>query len=97
MISPHSTVISESLILEKPVLLLNYLKNDSGIPYTKFKAVLSVESPNEVENKIEQILHDNTIKNELSIGRKKFLNHAFQFQGKSSEQFIKLINNILEK
>jgi len=97
VISPHSTIISESLILEKPVLLLNYLKNDSGIPYTKFKAVLSVESPNEVENKIEQILHDNTIKNELSIGSKKFLNHAFQFQGKSSEQFIKLINNILEK
>jgi len=96
VISPPSSVINESLILNKPVLMLKYVENDSGIPYEKFNAILSTEF-HDVELKINKILFDNETRENLSIGRKKFLDYAFEYQGNASLQITNLIRKIIKQ
>ncbi len=93
IISPPSSVITEALILDKPVLLFKILSNDSGIPYEKYNSVLATEFINEIDEKIKQLLFDKEIREKLKIGRKKFLDYAFEYKGNSSEQMIKLIRD----
>ncbi len=97
IISPPSSVITEALILDKPVFLFKILSNDSGIPYEKYNSVLATESINEIDGKIKQILFDSEIRNELKKGRKKFLEYALEYQGNSSQQIVQLIKNMMKK
>lgn len=96
IISPPSSVINESLILDKPVLMVKYLKNDSGIPYEKYDSLLSVESINDIDNKINQILFDTETREKLSLGRKKYLEYAFSYQGNASNKLIQLIRKLVD-
>ena len=96
VISPPSSIITEALILDKPVFLFKFLTNDSGIPYEKYNAVLATENENEIDDKIRQILSDQEIRNNLKIGRKKFLKYALEYQGNSSQKMIELIRNMIE-
>lgn len=94
VISPSSSVITEALILDKPVFLFKFLANDSGIPYEKYNAVLATESINEIGSKIEHILFDKNIRRDLEVGRKRFLEHVLEYQGNSSEEIIKLVKSL---
>mgnify|MGYP006079336947 FL=1 len=94
VISPPSSVITEALILNKPVFLFKFLENDSGIPYEKYNAVVATENENSIDFKINQILFDQGIRNKLEIGRKEFLKYALEYRENSSEQVIKLIRNM---
>ena len=96
VISPPSSIITEALILDKPVFLFKFLANDSGIPYEKYNAVLASEDENEIDEKIRQILSDQEVRNNLKEGRKRFLNHVLEYQGNSSHQIIKLIRNLIK-
>jgi hypothetical protein len=95
VISPPSSVINESLILDKPVLMLKYLKNDSGIPYEKYGALLSTELTDNIDNKINQILFDHETREKLSLGRKKYLEYTFTHQGNASNELIQLIRKLI--
>jgi hypothetical protein len=95
VISPPSSVITEALILNKPVFLFKFVENDSGIPYEKYNAVVATEDENMIDFKINQILFDKKIRNELEIGRKEFLKYALEHHGNSSEQVIELIRNMI--
>lgn len=95
VISPPSSVISEALILNKPVFLFKFLEDDTGIPYEKFNAVIATDDEKMIDYKINQILFDNNSRMQLELGRKEFLKYAFDFQGKSSEQVIDLIRKMI--
>jgi len=95
VISPPSSVINESLILDKPVLMLKYLKNDSGIPYEKYDALVSIDFNDDIDNKINQILFDHETRDRLSLGRKKYLEYAFSHQGNASNKIIQLIKELV--
>jgi len=96
VISPPSSVINESLILDKPVLMLKYLKNDFGIPYEKYGALLSTELTDDIDSKINQILFDHETREKLSFGRKKYLESAFAHQGNASNKIIQLIEKLVD-
>ena len=96
LISKCDVMINESLILDKPVLMVKYLKNDSGIPYEKYDSLLSVESINDIDNKINQILFDTETREKLSLGRKKYLEYAFSYQGNASNKLIQLIRKLVD-
>lgn len=96
VITPPSSIITESLILNKPVLLFKFLENDSGIPYEKFNAVLATEKEEEFTEKIKEILTKQKIRNDLKIGRKNFLEYAFDYQGNSSEKIIQIIDEMIK-
>ncbi len=95
VISPPSSVITEALILNKPVFLFKFLENDSGIPYEKYNAVVATEDENMIDFKINQILFDQGIRNKLETGRKEFLKYALEYHGDSSEQVIELIRKMI--
>ena len=97
VISPSSSVITEALILDKPVFLFKFLENDSGIPYEKYNAVVATEDENKIDDKIKQILLDKKIRDDLKIGRKNFLEYALEYQGISSQKIIQLIKNMIKK
>lgn len=97
IISPPSSVITEALILNKPVFLLKFLENDSGIPYEKYNAVIATEDESMIDFKINQILFDQGIRNKLENGRKEFLKYALEHHGNSSEQVIELIRKMVSK
>lgn len=97
VISPSSSVITEALILDKPVFLFKFLENDSGIPYEKYNAVVATEDENKIDDKINQILFDKKIRDNLKIGRKNFLEYALEYQGISSQKIIQLIKNMIKK
>ena len=96
VISPPSSVITEALILDKPVFLFKFLENDSGIPYEKFDAVIATEDKNKIDSKINQSVFDHEIRKKLEIGRKGFLKYALENHGDSSEQIIELIRNMID-
>ena len=97
VISPPSSVITEALILNKPVFLFKFLENDSGIPYEKYNAVVATDDENMIDFKINQILFDQGIRNKLETGRKKFLKYALEYHEDSSEQVINLIRKMTGK
>jgi hypothetical protein len=97
VISSPSSVITEALILDKPLFLFKILENDSGIPYEKFNAVIATEDEADIDFKINQILFDKEIRKELDIGRKEFLKHALKYHGNSSEKIIELIRNMIHR
>ena len=96
VITPPSSVITEAMILDKPVFLFKFLEGDSGIPYEKYGAVLATEKENQIDAKIEQILFDQKTRVDLKAGRKKFLDYALENQGNSSEKIIHLIQSMIE-
>lgn len=95
VISPPSSVITEALILNKPVFLFKFLENDSGIPYEKYNAVVATEDEKMIDFKINQILFDHEIRNKLETGRKEFLKYVLEYHGDSSKEIIKLISNMI--
>ena len=97
VISPPSSVITEALILNKPVFLFKFLENDSGIPYEKYNAVVATEDENMIDFKINQILFDQEIRNKLETGRKEFLKYALEYHENSSERVIELIRNMISR
>jgi len=96
VITPPSSIITESLILNKPVFLFKFLENDSGIPYEKFNAVLATEKEEEISDKIEGILSNQKTRESLKVGRKDFLEYAFKYQGNSSEKIIQIIKEMIK-
>jgi len=97
VISAPSSVITEALILDKPVFLIKFLADDSGTPYEKYNAVLTTESINEIDLKIKQILFDKEIRDMLKKGRREFLEDALEYQGESSQKIIQLMKSMIKK
>lgn len=97
IISVRSTVVDESIILDKPIILLEYLKVNNGKPYASTDAVIPVYNPEQIHQAIHDCLFDNDTKLKLKDGRKKFLEQTFSFQGVASERHVdfttKLLNN----
>lgn len=95
VISVRSTVVDESIILEKPIILLEYLKVNNGKPYASTGAVIPVYDPEQIHQAIHDSLFDNDTRLKLKDGRKKFLEKTFSFQGVASERHVDSITQLL--
>ncbi len=95
IISMQSTVVEESIILDKPIILLPYLKNDDGLPYVSCGAVIEVDKSEKIFQAIHDCLYDDSTKEKLKIGRKSFLDKVFSFQGSSSKKHLQVMEDLL--
>ena len=97
----NSTVLEESIILDKPIIYLPYVKNDVGIPYSKLNAVIEIKDLEKIEESIQNCLFDSITKKKLENGRKEFLEKIISFQGNASEKHVeislKMIEDVQEK
>lgn len=90
IITVCSTVLEESIILDKPIIYLPYIKNDVGIPYSKLNAVIEIDNLDKIEESIHNCLFDNLTKEKLKNGRKEFLEKIFSFQGNAAQKHVEL-------
>jgi hypothetical protein len=88
IITVKSTVLEESIILEKPVIYLPYLNDDFGIPYAKLDAVIEISDENQIHQTIHDCLFDRNTRQKLQQGRKKFLEKTISFQGNAAKRHV---------
>lgn len=97
VITTPSTVVEESIVLDKPIILLPYLNNNDRIPYASTGAVIEINDVNTIYEKIHDCLFNEKIKDELVKGRKRFIQKVFNNINSSSEQhneiMLKLISD----
>ena len=91
----YSTVLLDGLILNKPTMvILPEKQNFEEEQIIKRNAVLAVSNVSELEIKLEQILSDNNIRENLILNGKQFVNEYFSFQGNSSKILSEFLLNI---
>jgi hypothetical protein len=84
-----STVILESIILEKPVI--NFVLDEKfyDFSYEKFNAVISITEKNDLKEIISNIFNDSVFKNTLIKNGKKFLNDYLSNHETASATLVK--------
>jgi UDP-N-acetylglucosamine 2-epimerase len=97
VVSMLSSVITEAIILDKPVVLPMHIKHDLGPHFTQTNAVLTIDKPEDALTVIKKALYDKEVKAKLKIGRAKFIKENLEYGGKSTEKTLELIKNILKK
>jgi UDP-N-acetylglucosamine 2-epimerase len=97
VVSMLSSVITEAIILDKPVVLPRHIKHDLGPHFTQTNAVLTIEKPEEALTVIKKALYDDDVKAKLKMGREKFIKENLEYGGKSTEKTLELIKEILKK
>ncbi len=97
VIATPSTVVEETILLNKPIILIPYIPNNNRIPYASTGAVIEINDENTIYEKIKDCLFNEKIKDELAKGRKRFIQKVFNNINYSSEQhneiMLKLISD----
>jgi len=94
VVSDYSNVGVEAVLLGKPVVNINFIKEklDEAQNYHKFGAVLYVEDYQKFENMINDIFDKNFNRDELEKGRKKIIEmYNFNNDGNASKRIYELI------
>lgn len=97
VVSMLSSVITEAIILDKPVIMPRYFKHDIGAPYMATNAVLTIDKPEDALTVIKKALYDDKVKAQLKIGREKFLKEDLEYRGNATEKTLELIKDLLKK
>lgn len=95
IISDYSNIGVEGVLLGKPVINVNFTKEDlkNAQNYHKFGAVLYTEKYDELENIIEEMIKNNKYIKELEKNQKEMINrYNFNNDGLASERIFKLIS-----
>lgn len=93
MIQNHSTAAIEAMMLDKPVISMNYVEEDL-LGSVKEGASLQVTKPGELAEKIEAALFDKKTREKLKRGSEKFIyERAFKIDGKASDRIGDLIES----
>ena len=97
VVSMLSSVITEAIILDKPVVMPRHIKHDLGPHFVSTGAVLTIDKPEDALTVIKKALYDDQVKAKLKIGREKFLKEHLAYRGKSTEKTLELIKDLLKK
>ena len=83
-----SSILTEALILNIPVLNVVLLDKIYDFEFVKEKAVLSTFNDEKLEENIEKIIFDKKFRVELNHNSKKYIDRYFSNQGVSSQKFV---------
>ena len=97
VVSMLSSVITEAIILDKPVVIPRYINDDFGPPYAATNSVLTIDKPEDALTVIKKALYDDKVRAKLKTGREKFIKENLEYGGKSTEKTLELIKEILKK
>ena len=91
VISPEiygtSTMLLESMILDKPALNIYFDKEIPKYEHVKQNAILTITDSDNIEENLEKILYDKEIISNLSKNASNFLTKFMSNQGNASKQF----------
>ena len=86
-----STVILESLIMNKPTMNIIMDEKFFEFQYVKDKAVISISDKSNLEKNISEILFNNELRKELMENGKKHLKNYLSNHGSASESFAEIL------
>jgi UDP-N-acetylglucosamine:LPS N-acetylglucosamine transferase len=98
VITIYSTTALESMILDKPVLIVNFEKGPDRVPYVRSGAALGVYDEKDLEEGIKKALYDREIREKLEKARKDFVyDYSYIQDGKATERVVNLITRMIEE
>ena len=92
VITVESSVICEAIMLDKPVIILNYSPQDLMTPYDRLGLAEQVKNKEQLEAAIQKCLFDQAYLQELSRRRKKYYEYyAGPMDGRNTERAMNVI------
>jgi hypothetical protein len=88
-----STIILESMILEKPIMNIVLDEKIYEFEYIKQNAIISIPSTSDLENKIKEFLFNEQLKDDLIKNSKIFVKGFLKNQGSASEKIADIITS----
>ena len=88
MIAEESTTVIEALLLDKPVICVNFEEKQFAVPFFEYEAVYKATNENELKTLLKQILNNTVVKKDY----KPFLNdYIYKIDGLSSQRVLNLL------
>jgi len=87
-----SSILTEALILNIPVLNVVLLDKIYNFEFVKENAVLSAFNDEKLENNIKKIVFDENFRIQLNQNGKKYIDRYFSNQGTSSQKFAEYLH-----
>ncbi len=98
LITTHSAVGLEAMIVDKPVITINLTNKPDPYPYAESGAAIGVYKSEGIPLAIKKALYDPQAKKALEVNRKKFVyEHAYKMDGLASRRVADLIEKMIEE
>lgn len=98
LMTVHSTVALEAMILNKPVITINLTGKHDVMPYARSGAALGAYKKEDVASAIRKALYDPEVRRSLERNREKFVaEHAYKVDGQASKRVAELIIRLVEE
>ena len=96
LITKYSTTALESMIIDKPVVVINLSGQPTPVPYAEEGAALGVYRYEGIEQAIQKALYDEETQTRLEKGREQFVrNWAGEPDGKASQRIVTLMKEMV--
>ena len=98
LITTHSTVGLEAILLEKPVITLNLTSKPDLMPYATSGAAIGVYKKEDLVPAMQTALFNPETKEEMAKRRKAFvLEHTYKPDGQASKRVAELITRLIQE
>jgi len=92
-----STVGSEAILFDKPLICINFSDVPYSIRYDQEGVALLVKREEEILPAIDTVLHDKRVKREFEMARRRFQElYAYKLDGRASERFANVIRLMVD-
>ena len=98
VITTFSTATLEAMILDKPVLTVNFTKGFNPMPYANSDATIQIYNESDFEEKITKTLYDDQEKKKQEEVRKQLIyDFAYLQDGKATERIVDIITQTIHQ
>jgi hypothetical protein len=95
--SHFSSAALDAVILRKPLITLNFYKNEDIIPFAQRGVAVSVTKPENLLHAVNQVFEDKKLTDLPDSNRESFIyDYAYKIDGKSRERLMDLIRRLYE-
>ena len=95
VITLHSTVGYEAIILDKPLILLNFNNRESSVDFAQRGVAIEVKKESELVSNIESVLSNPTLRKKLTSARKRYRKEMGIEPHESIHRCVKLLISIV--
>ena len=97
LITVHSTVAIEAMVLKKPVIIMKYYPGKDKVPYSKEGSAIQVKNKEELFEAIYNLINNKEFKNRLLQRVEYFIyRHAYKIDGKASIRVCKNLEDLCD-
>jgi len=97
MITGFSATALDAMMLDKPVITVNFTGLEDPLPYAESGATLGVYVERDLVEAIKKGLYDENVKEKLRDAREKFVfEQSYKRDGKATERVVELIEQMVQ-